>query len=97
MNRDGYDSVYDARTVVDILKKAGYQRSPNAKGEEYVGTAPININNFILNVYENKLFYIKDKYLYVIMYKDNIEIFVGSIWYSDIIIFEATVRKVEMR
>ena len=106
MNRDRYDSVYDAGTVVDILKKAGYQRSPitgsdieNYLGERYFGSAPININNFILDLYEDKVLYVGDELLLIraLMGEGKLETYIGSIWYRDIIIFETIGRRVEMR
>ena len=100
MNRDKYDSVYDAETVVDILKKAGYELFNTGDKEfMYSGTGTININNVILDTDEVKEFYIGEEVLsvYLLTCKNDIDVYVESIMYNDIIIFEANGRRLEMK
>jgi len=98
MNRDEYD--YDAKTVVDILRGAGYKLS-DVEGREfmYSGTGTVNINNVILDTDEIKEFYIGEEVLsvYLLTSENNRDLYVESIMYNDIIIFEANGRRLEMK
>jgi len=98
MNRDEYD--YDAKTVVDILRGAGYKLS-DVEGQEfmYSGTGTVNINNVILDTDEIKEFYIGEEVLsvYLLTSENNRDLYVESIMYNDIIIFEANGRRLEMK